>query len=115
VHGQPFVSFPALDRADGALKVRSYLLPGIQTIVSCGIYKNGGAVAFSPWTPGLPGTLLTQVSWPEEWMMVTCSQRSHQLLSHSHRMEISFWPRRYSSSSCCTFLPRHIETMHNVV
>jgi hypothetical protein len=50
VDGEPFVSFPALDRADGSLKVRSDLLPGIQMIVSLGIRKNGGAVAFPSWT-----------------------------------------------------------------
>jgi len=47
VHGQPFLSLPALDRADGAPKVRSDLLPGIQTIVGLGICKNGDAMAFS--------------------------------------------------------------------
>jgi len=81
VDGQPFVSFPALDRADGALKVRGYLLPGIQAIVSRGISKNGDAVAFSSWAPGLPGALPTQVARPEEWMMVTCPPRLHQFLS----------------------------------
>jgi hypothetical protein len=137
VHGQPFVSFPALDRADGSLKVRSDLLPGIQTIVSLGICKNGDAVAFLSWTPGLPGTLLTQVSWPEEWMMVSCLQRSHQFFSPSPRMEIWSWSMRYFSSTCSTFLPvwwtmtncpaleasvsnttfvaAHVETMRNVV
>jgi hypothetical protein len=47
VHGQSFASFPALDCADGSLKVRSDLLPGIQTIVGLGICKNGDAMAFS--------------------------------------------------------------------
>ncbi len=65
VDRQPFVSFPALDRADGSPKVRSDFLPGIQTIIGLGICKEGDAMAFLSWKPQLPVTLLTQVSGPE--------------------------------------------------
>jgi hypothetical protein len=49
VHGQPFASFPTLDRADGALQMSRDLFPGIQ-IVSLGIFMNGDALIFSSWT-----------------------------------------------------------------
>jgi hypothetical protein len=62
VHGQSFASFPALDCTDGSPKVRSDLLPGIQTIVRLGICKNGDAVGVGRVDDGVLSGGLASVS-----------------------------------------------------
>jgi hypothetical protein len=62
MHGERFIFFPALDRADGSLQVRSDFFPGIQAIINLGICQKGNVTACLPLKLKLLAALPNQLS-----------------------------------------------------